>query len=235
MHLSLSATINSKLLFIILICLHSQAYAQQETPAEQSEWAQAEVLEPNIARGKEIYKRCAHCHTESGDGMVDGISRRFINGYYPRLAGQHRNVLIKQLADIRAGNRDNPSMYPFTLNRNLNGAQGIADVTAYIATLPVNTPNNVGPGIDLEHGKKLYEDNCVKCHGANGEGHNQEYQPRLQGQHYAYMLRQMVWIRDGKRRNANDKMVSQIHRFNHRDLRAVVDYASRLKPAEVKK
>ena len=36
--------------------------------------------------------------------------------------------MIKQLADIRAGNRDNPTMYPFALPESIGDAQALADV-----------------------------------------------------------------------------------------------------------
>ncbi|MCU7892428.1 MAG: hypothetical protein KZQ78_12780 [Candidatus Thiodiazotropha sp. (ex Ustalcina ferruginea)] len=48
------------------------------------------------------------------------------------------------------------------------------------------------------------------------------------GQHYAYMLRQFEWIRDGKRRNANPDMVKQIKGFSDKDMQMVINYVSRI-------
>jgi len=59
------------------------------------------------------------------------------DGYYPQLAGQHSSVIIKQLADILARNRDTPTMLPFTLLENLQ-PQEFADVAAYLASQPMN-------------------------------------------------------------------------------------------------
>lgn len=173
-------------------------------------------------RGLEVYEVCSACHMPEGWGLKDGT--------FPQLAGQHPNVLIKQLADIRAGNRDNPTMYPFALPSQIGGAQALADVVAYMAKLPMNPDNGVGPGTDLEHGKKLYEENCVRCHGANGEGDNEKFYPRIHGQHFNYIVRQFREIKEGKRRNANPDMVKQVQEFSERDLIAVCDYTSRLKP-----
>ncbi|WP_084005355.1 c-type cytochrome [Magnetovibrio blakemorei] len=179
-------------------------------------------LTPNLENGIEVYEVCAACHLYEGWGQPDGT--------FPQLAGQHRHVLIKQLADIRALNRDNPTMYPFALPESIGGPQSIADVTAYIATLPMNPEPGRGPGTDLEHGKQLYKDNCVRCHGEHGEGVEEKYYPRIQGQHYNYLMRQFAWIRDGKRRNANPDMVKQIQEFSDKDMAAVLDYVSRQQP-----
>jgi cytochrome c553 len=179
-------------------------------------------LTPDLESGKRIYQICAVCHTPEGWGTE--------NGYYPQIAGQLPDVTIKQLADIRARNRDNPTMYPFTSPRLLGGVQQIADVSAYIARLPMAPHNAVGPGNDLEFGKKLYEENCVDCHGAGGEGDSKKHAPRIQGQHYSYLYRQFDWIRTGRRRNADKEMVEQIRRFTPREEAAVLDYVSRLRP-----
>jgi cytochrome c553 len=182
----------------------------------------AMALKPNLQNGRRVYETCAICHTPMGWGVQQGR--------YPQIAGQHPNVTIKQLTDIRQGNRDNPTMYPFAQMGVLGGPQNIADVAAYIAKMPMTPQNAVGPGRDLEHGKAVYKEHCVKCHGPNGEGDNKEFQPRIQGQHYDYLLRQFYWIKDGRRRNADQTMVKQIRGFNDRDIVAVVDYVSRLRP-----
>lgn len=178
-------------------------------------------LTPNIDNGVEVYRLCAVCHMPEGWGTEDG--------YYPQVAGQLSTVIIKQLADILARNRDTPTMFPFTLLEHLE-PQEFADVAAYLARLPMTPDNGLGPGTDLEHGKRLYEENCVDCHGSNGEGIAEEYMPLIQGQHYNYLVRQFEWIRDKKRRNADEDMVEQIQGFTDRDISAIMDYTSRLKP-----
>lgn len=180
-------------------------------------------LKPDLANGKEVYEVCSACHQMEGWGLTDGT--------FPQLAGQHAKVVIKQLADIRALNRDNPTMYPFALPSQIGGPQAIADVAAYMAVkLKMNPEPGVGDGKDLAHGKKLYEENCTRCHGADGAGDNDKFYPRIQGQHYEYLLRQYQWIKEGKRRNANPDMMKQIQTFTDRDTKAVLDYTSRLKP-----
>ncbi|GJM43694.1 MAG: cytochrome c [Gemmatimonadota bacterium] len=205
-------------------------------PATANEWLQeggereeALDLVPDLENGLSVYEVCSGCHLPEGWGTPDGT--------FPQLAGQHTSVLIKQLADIREGNRDNPTMYPFALPRTIGDAQALADVVAYIEKLPMNPANGQGPweegAPEFELGKKLYADNCVRCHGDTGEGMPDKYYPRIQGQHYKYMLRQFEWIRDGKRRNANPEMVEQIQKFSDTDMSAVINYVSRIPvPAE---
>ena len=201
------------------------------------EKSEAMTLEPDRKRGIAVYEVCSACHLLEGWGLTDGT--------FPQLAGQHRNVLIKQLADIRAMNRDNPTMYPFALDEQImavagyqhgeiNPAQLIADVTDYISKMPMNPEPGQGPWEEgtpeFEQGKKLYQDNCTQCHGDDGEGSNEKFYPRINGQHYNYMLRQFEWIRDGKRRNANPDMVRQIKGFSDKDMQMVINYTSRHMP-----
>jgi cytochrome c553 len=178
-------------------------------------------LIPDVERGRVIYLMCAVCHQPEGWGTADGE--------YPQIAGQLYEVTIKQLADIRARNRDTPTMYPFTKLEFLN-LQQIADVAGYLSQLPMNPNNSVGPGTDLEKGEQLYGDYCAECHGEQGEGIAAEHMPLIQGQHYPCLVRQFEWIADGKRRNADPEMVEQIQGFSADDVSAIMDYTSRLSP-----
>ena len=183
---------------------------------------QALDLTPNIEKGLEIYRGCASCHKPEGWGLHTGS--------VPQVAGQHRTVVIKQLAEIRAGNRSNPMMLRHASVAAVGGAQAVADVAGYIDTLKISADNGKGPGRDLELGERLYGENCARCHGAKGEGDAEKHVPRIQARHYKYMVRQFRWIRDGKRRNANTEMVTQIEGFEDSEAKAVLDYASRLEP-----
>ncbi len=195
--------------------------AWNEGGGEQDE---ALGLTPNLADAIEIYEVCAACHLLEGWGTPDGT--------FPQIAGQHAAVAIKQLADIRALNRDNPTMYPFALPQSIGGAQSVADAAAYIEKLPMNPDNGKGEWAEgtpeFAKGQQLYQDNCVECHGAIGEGNAEKFYPMIMGQHYNYMVRQFEWIRDGKRRNANPDMIKQIAEFSDADMTAVINYVSRI-------
>ena len=193
--------------------------AWNEAGGEQD---QALHLEPDLENGLDVYEVCSACHLPEGWGSHDGT--------FPQIAGQHASVAIKQLADIRAGNRDNPTMYPFAQPQSIGDAQALADVVAYMQSLKMDPDWNKGPwGPGTEEyarGGQLYADNCTRCHGETGLGNAAEFYPRINGQHYNYMVRQFEWIRDGKRRNANPDMVEQIRNFTDRDMQEVVNWVS---------
>jgi len=179
---------------------------------------------PNIKNGQKIYEVCAECHNPEGWGHKGGA--------FPQLAGQHKEVLVKQLQDIRSHDRDNPTMYPFALLSSFGDSNELLDVVSYIESLPVNPDNGKGEwGIgtaEYNRGKILYDRNCVECHGEHGEGQRASYYPRIQGQHYNYMLRQFEWIRDGRRRNASPAMTEQIKGFSDLEMKLVINYVSHI-------
>jgi cytochrome c553 len=188
--------------------------------AQEGEKIEALKLKGDVKRGLEAYEVCGACHLPSGAGRPDGT--------FPQLAGQHANVIIKQMADIRAGLRDNPTMYPFAVT--LSDAQELADVAQYIQSLCIPLDHGKGKGDEalIQQGADLYAKECVSCHGKNGEGDGQKFYPVLAGQHYKYLLRQVTEIRDGKRRNSNPDMVKVVKKYSDRELDAVVEYMSSL-------
>ena len=172
--------------------------------------------------GKQTYALCISCHGPTGAGIP--------NGTYPQLAGQHAQVLIKQMADIRKGVRDIPVMYPYAVQ--LKYAQDLADVASYLEGLcsPVNHGRYEGADANkqIAVGKILYTQHCTQCHGANGEGNKLLFTPVIAGQHYKYLLRQMTEIRDEVRRNSNPDMVKVIKPFTNDQLVAISAYQASL-------
>lgn len=183
------------------------------------------VLEfvPDLDNGRRSFEICARCHLPEAWGNDDGT--------YPQIAGQHVNVLMKQLLDIRSGRRSNPSMQPFVQERTIGGYQNLSDVVAYISTLPMNPAHNRGPWTEdsdeYEFGKKLYLQYCSSCHGQYGEGNNELSYPRLQGQHYSYMKRQARLARDRLRR-VEPVMADLFTTLSEQDFDQVLNYVSYL-------
>jgi cytochrome c553 len=122
----ISTTTRASISILVGALLFSPAvYAEHQIPETISVELQ---FKPDVINGKRVYAVCASCHLPDGWGNHDGV--------YPQLSGQHATVLMKQLLDIREGRRDNPSMFPFVQERTVGGYQNLADVVAYISTLP---------------------------------------------------------------------------------------------------
>lgn len=220
--------IKSGLVVIVFLLTQSVAFANEESKEKKypKEFDEAIALEPDLENGKKLYKACISCHGPEGWGKHTGS--------YPQIAGQLKNVIIKQLADFRAGNRDNPIMRAFSSRRALGNAQDIADVSGYIAQLPMTRDNNKGPKYLPADGAAIYKKMCANCHGAEGEGEPVDHGPALYGQHYTYLLRQFEWIRNGQRRNADKKMTRQIRDIHTRDEISVLAYTAQITPPEEK-
>ncbi|MCZ2441221.1 MAG: c-type cytochrome [Burkholderiales bacterium] len=213
--------------------LHASALAQaaaagEKSPDKDSDYtwdaAQGEKLQALAAkgdatRGEISFEVCQGCHRRHAQGRPDGS--------YPRLAGQHRSVLIKQMTDVRAGRRRNDTMLPF-VDRHVIGPQDIADIAVYLSELPVGSDNGKGPGRDQAEAEQLYRFQCVECHGEQGQGDAARFYPRVNGQHYRYLRREMIAIRDGARGNADPKMVEIVKPLSDAQLAALADYMSRL-------
>lgn len=221
---------------VTLLCsllLATALPAASDYPADQpekdlpAEFIQAIDLTPDLENGKKLYRTCVSCHGPEGWGSHSGS--------YPQIAGQLHSVIIKQLADFREGNRDNPIMRAFTSSRVLGGPQDIADVAGYIAALPMTTNVHQGPPhSNLENGRQLYQEQCAECHGKQAEGDKTDHIPALHSQHFSYQKRQFDWIRIGKRRNADSKMARQIRDMSLRDEIDILSYTAGLLPPEEK-
>jgi cytochrome c553 len=170
-------------------------------------------------RGKVAYKICKGCHLPSGYGQNDTD--------FPQIAGQHPSVTLKQMMDIRAGRRDNPKMFPF-VGEWIVTAEELADIAAYLKSLPPPSGNGKGDGTNLAKGKALYDKDCASCHGKNGEGDAKKFHPMVASQHYEYLKRETRESRDQGRRNASPDMVTVLKAYSDADVAAVSDYMSRL-------
>jgi cytochrome c553 len=185
------------------------------------ETAEALGIQGDPVVGARTYETCAVCHGSDGAGRPDGT--------FPIIAGQHDTVIVKQLVDMREGRRRNPVMEPHV--HALIDARELADLAAYIGTLPApaNNGKGKGDGLALAEGQRLFARDCTGCHGPSAEGNAERFVPALAGQHYAYLLRQVRAIAGGRPRDAHPVMAETVAIYRDAELRAVVDYVSRLK------
>ena len=218
-------TLHALLIAITLAALMSPVANAQTTPtttAEGNNELRALLATPGDAvRGKKAFSTCEGCHRKNASGRSDGT--------IPRLTGQHSSVIAKQVLDIRADRRNNPSMQPFVVDPAFTMAK-LADIAAYLQSLPFEGSIGKGPGKDLSLGKQLYERDCASCHGANGAGDPAKFNPIVAAQHYRYLLREVTAIRDGSRGNSNAEMVKVVQPYTPAETDAVSDYMSQMAP-----
>jgi cytochrome c553 len=176
----------------------------------------------DLDHGAALFQSCAVCHGSSGGGTPDG--------HAPRIAGQHFSVLVKQLVDYRSDRRWDPLMEYMADRHLLKTTQDIADVAAYaseIETLP-EAEVSVGSGEYLPRGTEIYTGSCVSCHGKSGDGSGRRQVPRIAGQNYAYLVRQIHDAVEGRRPNFSAAHIRLLKRLDYADIMGVADYLARI-------
>ena len=194
------------------------------TAAAIADFRSAMKLEADLKQGAELFTTCAACHGSNGLGNEDGS--------IPAIAGQHVSVLVKQLVDFRHDRRWNERMRNFASQHGLSGPQELLDVAAYAESLPRWPPlkGGTGDGSMLNEGKTVYYQRCADCHGPLGLGELRRMRPRLAGQRYQYLLRQLEETADAMRPGMDLKHVKLIRALTAEQRAAVADHLSRLSP-----
>jgi cytochrome c553 len=181
--------------------------------------AAASGAKPDMEHGASLFMACVRCHNSDGSGEYDGD--------VPAIAGQHREVLLRQLVDFHYGKRWDVRMEAIASSHSLSSAQDLADVATYVSALPQFTDPGRGNGEHRTHGMQLYQSVCASCHGSSGQGDARKAVPWLAGQHYKYLLREMYYASDNRRPNlANHRAL--LVEFARPDYEGVADYLSGL-------
>jgi cytochrome c553 len=188
------------------------------------ELIEAARLMPNIPHGAALFETCAACHRRDGLGASDGS--------VPAIAGQHGSVLLKQLVDFRHDQRWDERMQHFSDQHHLASAQDLTDVTAYAASLRRFAPrsNAIGTGEYLQQGASVYFRVCEACHRPLGQGDLLHFRPRLAGQHYQYLLKQLDDIASGSRPAMHSAHAERVRVLSATERMGIADYLSRLSP-----
>lgn len=80
---------------------------------------------------------------------------------------------------------------------------------------------------DSEHGAVLFIQ-CVSCHGAQGQGLADGSTPRIAGQHFRVLVKQLVDFRYGKRWDFRMEQRANNHLGAYQDIADVAGYLSQL-------
>ncbi len=173
--------------------------AAQTTPANASTAAPAKAA------------LCAACHGEGGRSTVPTN---------PILAGQTSRYLYLQIRDFQEGRRSDPQMTPMVKDLTREEARELANWFAQqkppIQNFKVNPDK-------AKLGKVKADDTlCTMCHLGGFKGQNEI--PRVAGQHYEYIVKQLQDFKARRRTNDAGNMTSVSGTMSDADIDNVAHY-----------
>jgi cytochrome c553 len=183
------------------------------------------ALAGDASAGKGKTMVCSACHGADGNSAA---------ATFPKLAGQNEKYLIKQMQDIKSGERPVPTMMGQLDNMS---DSDIADIAAFYAS-----QTNSGGQADADLvplGEKVYRAGvsargvaaCAACHAPRGGGNGPAGFPALAGQHADYIADQLRRFRIG---SENTLEQNPGGRTNDGDGRMMRDIAAGMSDNEIK-
>ncbi|PUA17510.1 cytochrome c [Glaciimonas sp. PCH181] len=169
----------------------------------------------DIEAGKKKAEACIACHGVAGNSTIP---------MFPVLAGQNARYLYLELRDFKEGARVNPMMSPMAVNLSKEDMQ---DLAAYFAA---QTPAAIKFQADPAKVKlgfaKSEEVLCSMCHLGGMKGQNEI--PKLSGQHYAYIKKQLMDFKARDRHNDAGNMTSVTKTLSDEDIENISQYVANI-------
>lgn len=154
---------------------------------------------------------CAACHGAQGTPTQPA---------YPILAGQTARYLYLELLDFQAGRRKNEIMSPMVVGMTREEMQALAD---YYAQQKPPVQSYVGDPAKARLGKlKADETLCTMCHLGGFTGQNEI--PRVAGQNYDYIVKQLEDFKARRRTNDAGSMTSVAGTLSDADIVNLANY-----------
>jgi cytochrome c553 len=174
---------------------------------------------PDLARAQELVEsKCSVCHGMNGESSGE---------YFPRLASQHSEYIVKQLHDFKEGRRKG-EMTRFARNLSDEVIEGLGQYFSRkkIPPHPPSDPELGGVGRYLFHHGNRFSGvpACKDCHGPTGEGTPRL--PRLAGQRALYIERQLKDFNKRERTNDNEIVHAVASKLTELELKALAEYIS---------
>jgi cytochrome c553 len=167
--------------------------------------------------GQRKAELCAPCHGPDGNSTNPAI---------PSLAGQPPLYTYYQLLQFREGQRVDSQMSPFALG--LNDAD-MQDIAAYYAAQTPLAPRRTGDPAKMEAGRKLVQTHyCDSCHAPGLVG--QKHIPRLAGQQYEYLVKQLRAYKAQTRPDMDGSMTMAAQPLSAEDIELLAYYIAHLGP-----
>jgi Cytochrome c553 len=167
------------------------------------------------AAGKDKAQVCAACHGADGNST---------NPLYPKLAGQTSRYLYLQLKDFKEGRRKDPQMSPMAANLTKEDMLALAE---YYASQKQAPSTFKADAARIAEGQKIADAAlCTMCHLGGFTGQNEI--PRVGGQHYEYIVKQLKDFRDKNRTNDAGNMTSVTKGISDDDIDKLAQYITNL-------
>jgi cytochrome c553 len=158
---------------------------------------------------------CAACHGEAGNASITTN---------PILAGQTARYLYLQLRDFQEGRRSDPQMSPMVVGLTRDELRELAD---YFAAQKPRPQTFKVDNDKARLGKaKADETLCTMCHLGGFAGQNEI--PRVAGQHYDYVVKQLLAFKARQRTNDAGSMTSVANTLSDKDIDNLAHYLAGL-------
>ena len=159
---------------------------------------------------------CAECHGENGNST---------DPQYPVLAGQNARYIYLQLKDFKEGRRHDQQMDPKAAPLSRDDMLALADHFSKQKPAPIGfkaDPAKVAAGR-----KKSDEVLCPMCHLGEFAGQNEI--PRVAGQHYQYVKKQLSDFKARRRTNDAGNMTAVAATLSDDDIENLAQYIANLR------
>jgi cytochrome c553 len=158
---------------------------------------------------------CAACHGETGNNA---------NPQYPVLAGQSARYIYMQLRDFKEGRRHDPNMDAIVQPLSRDDMLALGDYFSKQKQAP--SPFKADPQKVALGKKKADEVLCPMCHLGGFVGQNEI--PRVAGQHYEYIKKQLSDFKARRRTNDAGNMTSVASTLSDDDIENLAQYVATL-------
>jgi cytochrome c553 len=154
---------------------------------------------------------CAACHGPEGHSA---------SGMYPNLAAQTARYLYLQLRDFQEGRRSDPQMSPIAAALTRDEMRELADY--YAKQKPAISGLKADPEKARLGKLKADETLCTMCHLGGFAGQNEI--PRVAGQQYDYIVKQLSDFKARRRTNDAGNMTSVSNTLSDQDIQNLANY-----------